>query len=104
MKQKKELQENLQTPPPTPNVQNVNEEANKARELEDKRKSSGQKRRRRNRKELKNKIKCLEKKLPATTRKANKYRQRCYKIKNNVTEDSPKTIAKKLLKGQKFPL
>lgn len=40
VKQKNELQENLQTPPPSP-IQNVNEETNKTKELENKRKSSG---------------------------------------------------------------
>ena len=55
---------------------------------------------RRNCKELKNKITCLEKKLAEMTRKANKYRQRCYRIKKNALEDSPKTRVKNLLKGQ----
>ena len=43
MKQRKQLQENLQTLPSSPNIQNVKEDTNKTGELKDKRSSSGQK-------------------------------------------------------------
>lgn len=112
VKERKKLLETLErnSPPHSPEVeydlQEIHPENHKNEEktLEDKRKVSGHKRRRKHRKLLNDKIKELEEKLLSESRKAQKYRQRCHrmqKAKERENKGSPRTKVNNLVRGQK---
>lgn len=104
VKSRKQLLENLDSPPPSPCTSStstsIHNSRSRIRAVDDKRTESGKRIRRRNRQELKEKIAMLEKKLKDKNRQLANYRQRKHRSEiaaTEVKEETPRRRVTKLL-------